>query len=341
MDTRSSVGSTYTTSYSLLPPPVSSSKSCLTAAAKRYKFLKRMVKVQQMDFEFAMWQTLYLFISPQKVFRDFQVRIWKDTCICHFFFPGRAADCPLCLVCDFTKRLKDPFCSSPTVPETKQGSICSRWSSVSRATSWMDSHLISGFLVIPSLQILAVLRVHPLPVHSRLHWFRNGHRHWSLGSNEQASDLLTNSQKSWTFWWALIWFFFLQVHATSWMPTPRRGVGLRVRRPPERLLPAPDHPPHIPVRLLLGFPHAPRWQLPRMVPRPPRRELLLGRCAGLLLLHHVPRLQQSTDASKHAIHAHPVLPFGGDISSQHHFPLALCRGLYSSLQIQCLKREQK
>jgi hypothetical protein len=34
-----------------------------------------MVKVQQMDFEFAMWQTLYLFISPQKVFRDFQVRI--------------------------------------------------------------------------------------------------------------------------------------------------------------------------------------------------------------------------------------------------------------------------
>ncbi|CAG0916282.1 unnamed protein product [Notodromas monacha] len=73
MDSRSSIGSHV--SYSMLPPPISSpNKNCLSAAAKRYKFLKRMIKVRQMDFEFAMWQTLYLFVSPQKVFRDFQYR---------------------------------------------------------------------------------------------------------------------------------------------------------------------------------------------------------------------------------------------------------------------------
>ena len=46
----------------------------MTAAAKRWKYLRRLFRVQQMDFEFALWQMLYLFISPQKVFRDFSYR---------------------------------------------------------------------------------------------------------------------------------------------------------------------------------------------------------------------------------------------------------------------------
>jgi len=46
----------------------------MTAAAKRYKYLRRLVKFRQMDFEFAFWQMLYLFIAPQKVYRNFHYR---------------------------------------------------------------------------------------------------------------------------------------------------------------------------------------------------------------------------------------------------------------------------
>ncbi|CAF1600687.1 unnamed protein product, partial [Didymodactylos carnosus] len=45
-----------------------------SAAAKRYKYLRRLLKFRQMDFEFALWQMLNLFIAPQKVFRAFQYR---------------------------------------------------------------------------------------------------------------------------------------------------------------------------------------------------------------------------------------------------------------------------
>jgi hypothetical protein len=45
-----------------------------SAAAKRYKYLRRLLKFRQMDFEFALWQILHLFIAPQKVFRAFQYR---------------------------------------------------------------------------------------------------------------------------------------------------------------------------------------------------------------------------------------------------------------------------
>jgi hypothetical protein len=46
----------------------------MTAAAKRYKYLRRLIKFRQMDFEFAFWQMLYLFIAPQKVYRNFHYR---------------------------------------------------------------------------------------------------------------------------------------------------------------------------------------------------------------------------------------------------------------------------
>jgi len=39
----------------------------LSATAKRHKYLKRLCKVRQMDFEYAFWQMIYLFVSPQKV----------------------------------------------------------------------------------------------------------------------------------------------------------------------------------------------------------------------------------------------------------------------------------
>ena len=49
-----------------------------SAAAKRYKYLRRLLKFRQMDFEFAIWQVVHLFIAPQKVFRAFQYRKRKN-----------------------------------------------------------------------------------------------------------------------------------------------------------------------------------------------------------------------------------------------------------------------
>lgn len=58
-----------------LPHPVSYRSGCATTAtAKTYKYLRRLLKFKQMDFEFALWQMLYLFISPQKVYRNVNYR---------------------------------------------------------------------------------------------------------------------------------------------------------------------------------------------------------------------------------------------------------------------------
>lgn len=45
-----------------------------TAGAKRYKYLRRLLHFRQMDFDFAVWQMLYLFTSPQRVYRNFHYR---------------------------------------------------------------------------------------------------------------------------------------------------------------------------------------------------------------------------------------------------------------------------
>jgi len=57
-----------------LPEPSPRNRNCMeryTASAKRNKFLKRLTRLNHMDFQQAFWQMIYLFISPQKVFRDF------------------------------------------------------------------------------------------------------------------------------------------------------------------------------------------------------------------------------------------------------------------------------
>ena len=63
--------------FTLPEPSPSCTRNCMdryTATAKRSKFLKRLFKLGHMDFQFALWQMYYLFISPQKVFRDFVYR---------------------------------------------------------------------------------------------------------------------------------------------------------------------------------------------------------------------------------------------------------------------------
>ncbi|XP_023242907.1 protein unc-50 homolog A-like [Centruroides sculpturatus] len=57
-----------------LPSPIPSRTEKHSATAKRSKFLRRLIYFRHMDFEFALWQMLYLFISPQKVYRNFQYR---------------------------------------------------------------------------------------------------------------------------------------------------------------------------------------------------------------------------------------------------------------------------
>ncbi|CAL4124887.1 unnamed protein product, partial [Meganyctiphanes norvegica] len=57
-----------------LPTPVSHRHNCMSGAAKRYKYLRRLLKFRQMDFEFAAWQMMHLFYSPQKIYRNFQYR---------------------------------------------------------------------------------------------------------------------------------------------------------------------------------------------------------------------------------------------------------------------------
>ncbi|ELU08114.1 hypothetical protein CAPTEDRAFT_148077 [Capitella teleta] len=45
-----------------------------SATAKRHKYLRRLFKFRQMDFEYAFWQMLYLIVAPQKVYRNFAYR---------------------------------------------------------------------------------------------------------------------------------------------------------------------------------------------------------------------------------------------------------------------------
>lgn len=49
-------------------------KCCTPAATKLWRYFRRMSKVNQMDFEYALWQMMYLFVAPQKVYRSFKYR---------------------------------------------------------------------------------------------------------------------------------------------------------------------------------------------------------------------------------------------------------------------------
>ena len=52
---------------------------CLTAVrmnagAKLSRYFRRLIRFKQMDFEFAIWQMIYLLMKPQKVYRNFMYR---------------------------------------------------------------------------------------------------------------------------------------------------------------------------------------------------------------------------------------------------------------------------
>ncbi|XP_040573741.1 protein unc-50 homolog [Lepeophtheirus salmonis] len=60
-------------SSSSLPLPANS-KTCMSAAAKRAKYLRRLLHFRQMDFEFAIWQMIYLLLDPKRVYKNFKYR---------------------------------------------------------------------------------------------------------------------------------------------------------------------------------------------------------------------------------------------------------------------------
>ncbi|XP_065176001.1 protein unc-50 homolog [Sycon ciliatum] len=45
--------------------------SGMSSSKQTWKFLRRLYKFKHMDFEFAAWQMLYLFIAPRKVYKNF------------------------------------------------------------------------------------------------------------------------------------------------------------------------------------------------------------------------------------------------------------------------------
>lgn len=64
----------YSRSTSPLPVPINHQPDCMSAFSKIHRYVRRLFKFQQMDFEFAIWQMVYLFIAPQKVYRNFNYR---------------------------------------------------------------------------------------------------------------------------------------------------------------------------------------------------------------------------------------------------------------------------
>lgn len=73
-------------STSPLPPPATT-QMCMSGTTKSYKYLRKLLKFDQMDFEFALWQMIYLFVSPQKLYRNFSYRkrklfIWLTRFFC-------------------------------------------------------------------------------------------------------------------------------------------------------------------------------------------------------------------------------------------------------------------
>lgn len=65
-------GYSFRSGRSHLPRPATD--LCSSATTKTSKFVRRLIKFRQMDFEFALWQMLYLFVAPQKVYRNFFYR---------------------------------------------------------------------------------------------------------------------------------------------------------------------------------------------------------------------------------------------------------------------------
>merc|ERR1712038_807640 len=52
----------------VLPLPANA-KTCMSAATKRWRYLRRLLYFRQMDFEFAFWQIVYLISAPHKVYK--------------------------------------------------------------------------------------------------------------------------------------------------------------------------------------------------------------------------------------------------------------------------------
>lgn len=71
---RSMDSSDYTYNMDGMLQSESSRKACASGLEKGRKYMRRILRFHQMDFEFAIWQMVNLFIAPHKVYRNFQYR---------------------------------------------------------------------------------------------------------------------------------------------------------------------------------------------------------------------------------------------------------------------------
>ena len=131
-----------------------------TAGAKRSKFLKRLFKFGHMDFQFAMWQMFYLFVSPQKVFRDFAYRKREYTYTQTYAYAHKS------------KRFYFNFflwCRN-------QESICTRRSSLPRSHEPSPSGDLHSVRSSHAVELRRSDRVHFVGGGDRLHWRGHSNR---------------------------------------------------------------------------------------------------------------------------------------------------------------------
>lgn len=112
-------GYSFRSGRSHLPRPATSNL-CSTATTKTSKYLRRLIKFRQMDFEFALWQMLYLFVAPQKVYRNFGYR--KGSSHFHFLFGSM-------IHCFFISETKSQFArDDPAFLVLLLASLCCKFS---------------------------------------------------------------------------------------------------------------------------------------------------------------------------------------------------------------------
>lgn len=94
-------------------PATNGKESCTLASEKMRKYLRRLIKFEQMDFPFALWQIFYLFVSPNKLYKNFRFR----KCIKYQYARDDPAFLVLFLLSIFTISLSFSFILNLSTPQ--------------------------------------------------------------------------------------------------------------------------------------------------------------------------------------------------------------------------------
>ena len=129
----------------------------MTAAMKRWRYLRRLLHYQQMDFEFAFWQMVYLISNPKVVYKNCKKIIlhYKNCLSLNFALLNllttcvkEKLDCTNFVHFQFENLFSFLFFSH--IPQKDQGSICPGWPSISCTPSWMARCVLVSLLIFYS-----------------------------------------------------------------------------------------------------------------------------------------------------------------------------------------------